>query len=202
METIVKNSTDFEITGEGSSPEWDNTDWLALTRVSAGTSGYLSRVKALRSETGLYFLFDSADRKLTCTMTEDYDDIYKEDVVEVFLWPDESQPLYFEYEISPLGVQLPILIANHKGGFMGWRPWHYEEDRIIRAATAVRGGLKGPMAEAEGWTADLPEEAPGLLDARTTPTWPTPWFAPRATGSPCSVSRRSSGRTLPGSRAG
>jgi len=155
METTVKNSTDFEITGEGSSPEWDNTDWLALTRVSAGTSGYLSRVKALRSETGLYFLFDSADRKLTCTMTEDYDDIYKEDVVEVFLWPDESQPLYFEYEISPLGVQLPILIANHKGGFMGWRPWHYEEDRIIRAATAVRGGLKGPMAEAEGWTAEF-----------------------------------------------
>jgi hypothetical protein len=47
------------------------------------------------------------------------------DVFEAFVWPDERDPLYFEYEISPLGRELPILIPNLGGRFLGWRPWHY-----------------------------------------------------------------------------
>ncbi len=41
----------------------------------------------------------------------------------------------------------------------------------------------GPALQiAEGWTCELPEEAHRILDARTDPTWPTTWFAPRLTG--------------------
>lgn len=41
----------------------------------------------------------------------------------------------------------------------------------------------GPVLQiAEGWTCELPEEAHRILDARTDPTWPTTWFAPRLTG--------------------
>lgn len=155
MGTIVKRVGDFEVTGTGASPEWGNAEWLTLMKLEDGGATYRSRVKLLYSATGLYFLFDCEDRKLTCTMTEDFDDIYEEDVVEVFLWPDESRTLYFEYEISPLGVELPILIPNHEGTFMGWRPWHYEGDRRIRSATAVRGGSKASMAEVEGWAAEF-----------------------------------------------
>ena len=155
MQTEIKKTADFEITGDGAGAEWDQTDWNALTRVGNGTSAFLARAKILYSETGLYFLFDSEDRKLTCSMTEDFDDIYTEDVVEVFLWPDESQPVYFEYEISPLGVELPILISNRDGVYMGWRPWHYEGDRKTRTATAARGGDRAPMASVEGWTAEF-----------------------------------------------
>jgi len=39
------------------------------------------------------------------------------DVFEFFLWPDERYPVYFEYEISPLGHELPILIPNFGGQF-------------------------------------------------------------------------------------
>jgi L-fucose isomerase len=41
----------------------------------------------------------------------------------------------------------------------------------------------GPVLQiAEGWTIDLPEEIHTLLDERTSPTWPTTWFAPRLNG--------------------
>jgi len=42
----------------------------------------------------------------------------------------------------------------------------------------------GPVLQiAEGWTIDLPNEIHSVLDARTSPTWPTTWFAPRLNGS-------------------
>ena len=68
-------------------------------------------------------------------MKEDFLDLWNEDVFEFFLWPDERQTIYFEYEISPLGFELPILIPNVDGSFLGWRPWHYEGERKIQKAT-------------------------------------------------------------------
>jgi hypothetical protein len=155
VELIVSRVDDFEVTGRGTASEWAAAEWVALTRVGVGRSAYPTRAKVLWSETGFYFLVDCEDRQLTCTMTEDYNEIYREDVVEVFLWPDESQVLYFEYELSPLEVELPILVPNREGVFMGWRPWRYVGERKIRKATSVRGGKKALMAPAEGWTAEF-----------------------------------------------
>ena len=108
---------------------------LAIGRVdaasapSAEANAYDTRFKMLYSSTGLYFLMDATDRKLTATMTEDFMDLWNEDVFEVFLWTDERYPVYLEYEISPFNHELPILIPNFGGQFLGWRPWHYEQDR-------------------------------------------------------------------------
>lgn len=35
------------------------------------------------------------------------------------------------------------------------------------------------MQIVEGWTVELPPEVHSTLDERTSPTWPTTWFAPR-----------------------
>jgi L-fucose isomerase len=41
----------------------------------------------------------------------------------------------------------------------------------------------GPVLQlAEGWSVELPEAAHKTLEARTDPSWPTTWFAPRLTG--------------------
>jgi hypothetical protein len=151
----VAKVNDFEITGNGSASSWPDADWQSLaTRVESKAS-YSTKVKALHSDTGMYFLFDCEDKRLTCTMTKDFEDIFKEDVVEVFLWPDQQQNVYFEYEVSPLGVQLPLLVSNDKGTYFGWRPWHFEDDRLIKAKTAVSGGRKKKMAKVTGWTAEF-----------------------------------------------
>ena len=41
----------------------------------------------------------------------------------------------------------------------------------------------GPVLQiAEGWTYELPDKVHNILDQRTSPSWPTTWFAPRLTG--------------------
>lgn len=43
-------------------------------------------------------------------------------------------------------------------------------------------GIGPALQIAEGFIVDLPQEVHAILDARTDPTWPTTWFAPRLTG--------------------
>lgn len=154
MELTLLRTTDFELDGQGNSPAWDLTAWHPLVGISETTIP-ATRFKALYSETGLYFLADCEDRKLTCTLTEDFADLFREDVIEVFLQPDATQPVYFEYEISPLNKELPLLISNHEGNFHGWLPWHFEKKRRTRKATHIRGGEKLPLAECTGWSAEF-----------------------------------------------
>ena len=41
----------------------------------------------------------------------------------------------------------------------------------------------GPVLQiAEGWTVELPKDVHDALEERTSPTWPTTWFAPRLSG--------------------
>ena len=151
----IKKCHDFDVTGNGGSSEWDRTIWTNLTLKGPESAAYATKAKVLYSDTGIYFLFSCGDTKLTCTLQGDFLDLYNEDVVEVFLWPDESFPVYFEYELSPLNYELPIIIPNYKGKFFGWRPWHYEGDRMTRHATAVSGGEKKSGAVVSGWTAEF-----------------------------------------------
>jgi hypothetical protein len=151
----VRPVEDFEVTGAGDHASWQRADWVALQRRQADGLPYESRFKVLYSGTGLYFLMEGTDRKLTATMNEDFMDLWNEDVFEVFLWTDERYPVYFEYEISPLNKELAILVPNLGGQFLGWRPWHYERDRQTRRATSTRGGPKQPQASIQGWRAEF-----------------------------------------------
>jgi predicted TIM-barrel fold metal-dependent hydrolase len=151
----VKSTTDFEVTGDPGREVWSKTDWIAIPNRKNSGLKYESRMKLLYSSTGIYVLFDATDRKLTVTGLSDFDDLWNEDVFEVFLWTDEKYSTYVEYEISPLGKELPILIPNFNGKFLGWRPWHYDGPRKIKKATVVRGGDKKAGATVEGWSAEI-----------------------------------------------
>jgi hypothetical protein len=152
---VVKATDDFEVTGTGEQAAWRSVEWTPLRRRQPEGHQYDTRFKMLYSPTGLYFLMEGTDRTLTATMTDDFLDLWNEDVFEVFLWTDERYPVYFEYEISPLNHELPILIPNFGGQFLGWRPWHYERDRVTRKATSIIGGPKQSGASIEGWRAEF-----------------------------------------------
>ena len=151
----VKNSTDFEITGNGSAENWATTAWIVIPQRAWPGESLTTKAKVLYSETGIYFLFNCQDNRLTATMNSDFMDLWKEDVVEVFLWTDESSPAYFEYEISPLNYELPILISNEKGDIVRWQPFHYDPDRKTHHATDVQGGEKKSNAIVSGWTTEF-----------------------------------------------
>jgi hypothetical protein len=151
----VPRSEDFVVTGNGDAQAWSGAAWEPLHPRTADGHPYQTRVKMLYSRTGLYVLMEGQDRTITATMGEDFLDLWTEDVFEFFLWPDQRYPVYFEYEISPLGFELPILIPNFGGEFLGWRPWHYEGDRRTRKATATVGGPKQSGATVTGWRAEV-----------------------------------------------
>jgi len=151
----IRKVKDFKVTGDGRSAAWKKAEWQKLSRIAEGKLNYSTKAKALYSDSGIYFLFNCEDRKLSSSLTEDFSDLYTGDVVEVFLWPDRKQNVYFEFEVSPLGFQLPLLITNNKGTFSGWCPRHFEKDRLTRVKTSVTGGPKKKMAKISGWTAEF-----------------------------------------------
>src|SRR5438093_6236844 len=61
----VKPTDDFEISGAGEHPAWRQLDWTALRPRQPDGHAYESRFKMLYSTTGLYFIMEGADRKLT-----------------------------------------------------------------------------------------------------------------------------------------
>jgi hypothetical protein len=151
----VPGASDFNITGDGSNAAWQKCAWTALTKRGQGGQPYDARFKLLYSGKGIYLLMQGSDQKITATFQKDFEDLWTEDVFEAFFWTDERYPLYFEYEISPLGFELPIIIPNLDGKILGWRPWHYEGERKIKKATAVTGGEKKPGASITGWSAEV-----------------------------------------------
>lgn len=151
----VKRTADFTVNGLGDYAGWKTTEWVRLPTQKAAGKPLATDVKLLYSDTGLYVLFRCEDETLTATLTEDFTSLWKEDVVEVFLWPDSSVPIYFEYELSPLNYELAILVPNVNGKFQGWKPWNYVGSQRTQHATSVRGGPKTSGATVTGWTAEF-----------------------------------------------
>jgi predicted TIM-barrel fold metal-dependent hydrolase len=151
----VQQTEDFAVNGAGEAPAWKKAAWEQLNLRSTDGHQYKTCVKMLYSATGLYVLMEAEDNTVTATMKEDFLNLWNEDVFEFFLWPDEQYPVYFEYEISPLGFELPIIIPNFGGKFLGWRPWHYEDKRKTQKATTVIGGPKQSGAKVTGWKAEV-----------------------------------------------
>jgi len=145
QQLLVKKTSDFPVSGKGDAIEWKKADWLPLTHRS-GKKTYETKVKMMYSDSGVYCLFHNVDDKITSTMNEDFLNLWTEDVVEVFFWTDEKYPIYFEYEISPRNFELPILVPNLDGKFLGWRPWNYTGPRKIKHATNI---------EDNSWTAEV-----------------------------------------------
>ncbi len=152
---VVRKTEDFVVGGAGRAAPWDRTGWTTLPVLKAAGRPRGTEVKILYSDAGLYFLFRCEDGQLTATIREDFGALYTEDVVEVFLWPDPSVPLYFEYELSPLNHELPILVPNLNGRFMGWKPWQYEGQRRTRHATQVQRENEAHGGALRGWTAEF-----------------------------------------------
>lgn len=150
----VHKCNDFTVTGTGSSTEWNKAEWLTLIRQGTASEDYSTKVKVLYSGTGIYFLYVCGDKKITSTMKADNLNLWEEDVVEAFLWTSEDFPVYFEYEISPMNFELPIMVPNYNGSFLGWLPWNYDKKRVIHA-TSVTGGKMESGGAISSWTAEF-----------------------------------------------
>src|SRR5665811_1836396 len=67
----IKKCPDFVVSGNGNSIYWLSTQWINITRQPPAFNTYWTKAKVLYSETGIYFLFDCEDKKLTSTLDSD-----------------------------------------------------------------------------------------------------------------------------------
>ena len=152
---IVKKSSDFVLTGNGSSPEWSKTQWIPLIKLDAGGEENKTRFKIMYSGKGIYLLFEGKDSKITTKFDKDFDNLFEGDVFEVFFHPDPTFPIYLEYEVNHLNKELVLIIPNIKGKFKGWIPWKYEnENRVVKKVNIV-GGKMEKDAKIKAWSAEL-----------------------------------------------
>lgn len=182
-ELKVPRTKDFTVTGDGSNKAWNGAVWQTMTRKKADGHSYESKFKVLYSDTGIYVLFDGADARLTATHQADGKNLWEEDVFEFFFWPDERQPMYFEYEVSPLGFELQLLMWKHDKKMYRWQPWTSVDrkdqlDRAVRKVTATRGGKQQSGAKISGWTAEMFVPFSALQPMQNVPAKPkTRWRA-------------------------
>jgi hypothetical protein len=146
----VRGTADFNPDGRGTADAWHRAEWHAMPRVGEKVSDYTARFRILHSPTGIYLLFHGTDTKVTSPFRRDFDDLYLADVFEAFFHTRPSDPVYFEYEVSPRNRELVLLIPNLGGRFFGWRPWKYDAGRkTVKRVSIVRerGRMTGWMAE-------------------------------------------------------
>ena len=151
----ISQTSDFEINGFGDHANWEKASWITLELLDVTKNKYDTKCKVLYSETGLYMYASCEDRLISTSFQQDQGDIWNGDVFEVFLQTDEKNPLYFEYEINPLGAELAILVPNKNGEFFGWSPWHYEGERKVKKIVRVYDGNMEAGSEISKWTAEI-----------------------------------------------
>jgi hypothetical protein len=153
----IPETQDFILNGRGDHAAWQNAPRFEMpSRDPYGTPmGYETSCKILWSRAGIYFFIDAGDKRLTCTGLPDRADLWKEDVLEVFLWPYSKHAYYLEYEVSPMGSELPLLTTAHGEEYMGSFPTRYQGGRQPRKAVSVRGGPQTPGASVTGWSAEI-----------------------------------------------
>jgi hypothetical protein len=153
----VPHTQNFAVNGLGDHRAWEKAAATPMNcrRQLKDHAQYATWFKTLWSATGIYFLIDCADPLITSTGLADFGPIWEEDVAEVFLWPDESLPIYFEYCISPLGAEIPLICPDIDGHHVPWTAWNYNERRRVQKAVTVRGGEQKPGAAIGGWTVEM-----------------------------------------------
>ncbi len=152
---LAKKTADFELSGDGKANNWQSTQWVNMAQRKQLDTPMETKFKVLYSNKGIYFLFFSQDTRLDASILEDNKHLWTEDVVEVFLWPDTSKEAYFEYELSPLNYELPLMVMNMGEQRHRWQPWFYEDDRAVLHQTAVQGGSKESGASITSWTGEF-----------------------------------------------
>jgi len=104
---------------------WAIPDACVPASLKASDSGAVPRLRtsvaAYHDGRTLYALFSGADdEEVVASMLQRDDPLYEEDVVELFLAPDETD-VYFEIEISPAGTIFDARIVSPAGIRAGMR---------------------------------------------------------------------------------
>ncbi len=159
-----KTAVPPQIDGEASDTAWTLAESSELFDVEdADRQRRHSRptqVKMLWDEGHLYFLFTMVDADVWSTFSNRDDQLWQEEVVEIFIDPDGDGLDYAEIEVNPLNAVFDLLLSAPWGdGGRGFAQWNPE----FTSAVGIQGTLNDGSDEDQGWTVEiaLPWEALG-----------------------------------------
>ena len=141
----------FEIDGAGTNASWNATNWVNLIQLDSSSLQYPSKFKILYADSGVYVLFSGLDKKITSPYKNDFEDLFRADVFEVFFHPEPSTPIYLEYEINAYNAELVLLVPNLSMKTFGWAPWKYTGKKKVVKKVKVHE----QNSEMYKWTAEL-----------------------------------------------
>ena len=141
----------FEIDGAGTNASWNATNWVNLIQLDSSSLQYPSKFKILYADSGVYVLFSGLDKKITSLYKNDFEDLFRADVFEVFFHPEPSTPIYLEYEINAYNAELVLLVPNLSKKTFGWAPWKYTGKKKVVKKVKVHEQNN----EMYKWTAEL-----------------------------------------------
>lgn len=86
---------------------------LPLKNAVNGNPAHLATSVRLAVRNGVLLVrFDGRDRGIVATLTGRDDPLWKEDVFEVFLSPNDPPTVYYEFEVNPLGALFDARIES------------------------------------------------------------------------------------------
>lgn len=121
--------------------------WAPAPGIVWGTEPWPSRFRALATETALWLRFDATDDSPWHTLEQRDAPLWDEEVVEIFIDPDNDGRNYVEIEINPANVVCDLLMERGDPGKIGHLDWDFAglETRVV----PLRDGAGAVI----GWTA-------------------------------------------------
>jgi hypothetical protein len=131
--------------------DWERMPWQRLESLDSLPDPYPTVFRMLYSSKGVHIKIRGADSRVSSTFLNDGEELYLGDVFEVFLHPEPTTPLYFEYEVNAHDRELVLLIPNLDGKILGWLPWRYEGERKVIKRVQMESDPDGMV----GWSVEI-----------------------------------------------
>jgi len=107
-----------------------------------------TEARLLWDDENLYASFLCKDQRIRSTYTKHDDELWNQDVVEIFLDPDGDSKNYYEFQASPAGMTFDSFLPSYRKNQNDW-------ESQMKAAVTVDGTLNKPEDDDVSWTAEI-----------------------------------------------
>jgi len=150
-------SAEITIDGKLSEEEWGMVEWTSdfidIEGDKRPKPHYLTRVKMVYDDKGLYFAALLEEPHVWATITEHDAVIFHDNDFEIFIDPANSTHNYLEYEVNALGTYWDLYLTKpYRDGPAVLDAW---ELAGIKSAVYVDGTLNNPNDTDKSWSVEV-----------------------------------------------
>jgi hypothetical protein len=149
---MPKTSKAPVIDGKLDDEVWKAAPAVTLTKSFDGSPATRRTVvRMLYDDQNIYVAFDSEDPDVWGSKMNRDDDIYNEDVVEIFLDANGDGATYNELEVSPHNVIFDASFVSRRSDLPAAMKW----DSGMKSAVQVRGTIDNDSDKDDGWSVEM-----------------------------------------------